>query len=430
MTQFEKGKRLAILQAARTPQAKAFSALATVSAVDLAKHASLAALERANLKPSDISEVVFGNVAGPADSANIARVIALKTGIPQDRIAHTVNRNCASGMEAIISAGHAIREGRSKYVLAGGTESMSNIPMLFRKSSQAKFLKAARAKTAWARLNSFAGFRLKDFRPVQGIALGLTDPSCGLNMGETAEILAKDFAISRSDQDTFAVESHRRAVEASDRCFMSGEIAPFDLPLEPGEALKLDVGPRAKQSMEQLAKLSPIFDKAGTVTAGNSCPLTDGAAAMVVSDERNATDNVLGYVSAYSIVGCDPKRMGLGPVFATARLLQETGLTLRDIDLLEINEAFASQVLSCLCAFNSTKFAEQQLSQSKAVGAIDPKKLNVNGGAIALGHPVGTSGARIVITLLRALRERRLERGIATLCVGGGQGVAMLVETH
>lgn len=422
------GNRLAILALARTPQAKAFGALAGISAVDLGKHAATAAIARAELTPDDIDEVVFGNVAGPPDAANIGRVIALAAGIPHDRIAHTVNRNCASGMESIISAWQSIRENRSQVVLAGGTESMSNIPMLARESLKQKLMRAGRAKSFWQKASAFSRLRPKDFQPILGIQLGLTDPSCGLNMGQTAEILAEEFAISRDDQDAFAVESHRKAVEASERCFMSGEI---ELLSSGGKELKLDVGPREGQSREKLAKLKPIFKRDGTVTPGNSCPLTDGAAALIVSSEQRALEHgqpVLGFVSDYAIAGCDPKRMGLGPVFATAKLLDQTKMRLSDFDLVELNEAFAAQVLACGKAFESQKFAQESLGRSKPLGTLDPEKLNVNGGAIALGHPVGSSGTRIVLTLLRALKEQGLKRGLATLCVGGGQGVAMMVE--
>ncbi len=420
--------RLAVLAGARTPQAKAFGSLAAVQAVELGRHAARSAMSRARVAPRDVDEVVFGNVAGPPDATNIARVIAIAAGVPHDRIAHTVNRNCASGMEAIISAWQAIREGRSKLILAGGTESMSNVPMLVTESLKSKLIKVGRAKSIWNKLSAVAALRPRDFKPVNGIALGLTDPTCGLNMGETAELLAREFAISREDQDVFALDSHRKACAAAERCFLSGEIAAMELQ---HQALNLDVGPRADQSLEKLARLRAAFDRQGTVTAGNSCPLTDGATALLVASPAHVSKldvKPLGFVSAYAITGCDPSRMGLGPVFATAKLLEQTGLELKDFDLIELNEAFAAQVLACLQAFESDSFAKQYLGRSRAVGAIDRARLNVNGGAIALGHPVGATGARLVMTLLRALNEQGLQRGLATLCVGGGQGVAMLVE--
>src|SRR5262249_18740694 len=240
-------------------------------------------------------------------------------------------------------------------------------------------------------------------------------------------------AIGRSEQDEFALRSHQRTAGAWERCFFKGEVVPVTSG-NGGDPVERDVGLRPNQSLEALAKLPPLFDKMhGTVTAGNSCPITDGAAALVVRPgqrARSANVEPLGYVRDYAIAGCDPSRMGLGPVFAIHKLLKKTGLSLGDFELFEINEAFAAQVLSCLKAIGSAEFAKQSLGETKPVGEIDPERLNVNGGAIALGHPVGASGTRLVITLLRALRERGQKRGLASLCVGGGQGVAMWVETE
>ncbi len=424
-----KTSRLAVLAGRRTPQAKAFGKLADESAVELGVAAVAGVLQRAACDAKQVDEVIFGNVAGPADAANIARVIALAAGVPARRIAHTVNRNCASGMESIIAGWHALSAGRANLILAGGTESMSQIPMLVPEATRQKLMQAARAKSLFQRLRAYAKLRPRDLKPVLGVELGLTDASCGMNMGQTAELLASEFQISRGAQDAFALESHRKAVAAGKRCFLSGEIEPMQIG---DEEIRLDVGPREKQSLEQLGKLPPIFKAGGSVTAGNSCPLTDGATALLLAREEEVgrtVNEALGFVTDYAIAGCDPRRMGLGPVFATAKLLDQTGLQLSDFDLIEINEAFAAQVLACLAAFNSPAFARQYLQRDKPLGEIDPQRLNVNGGAIALGHPVGASGARLVLTLLRALRERGLRRGLATLCVGGGQGVAMLVES-
>lgn len=427
-----KRNRLAIIGGVRSPQAKAFGKLKDISAVQLGVHVATGLLDRLNVDPNAIDEVIFGNVAGPPDAANIARVIGLASKIPHDKIAHTVNRNCASGMEAIISAWHAINEGRSRIILAGGTESMSSIPLLFRTATKDKFFGVSRAKSLFGRIKAFASFRPRDFKPVMGIELGLTDPTCNLNMGQTAENIAQSFAVSRKHQDEFALKSHQNAVMAGNRCFLSGEILPLAVT---GSELRIDVGPRENQSLEQLAKLRPLFaheSENGTVTAGNSCPLTDGSAAMLLASEQSALDltsSPLGYVSHYTIAGCDPKQMGLGPVFAIAKLLGQTQMSLDDFDLFEINEAFAAQVLGCLRAIESEKFGVSELGISGALGTIPMEKLNIHGGAIALGHPVGTSGMRIVLTLARALKEKGLKRGIASLCVGGGQGVAMIVES-
>jgi acetyl-CoA acetyltransferase family protein len=421
-----KTKPLAILSGMRTPFCKASSALADVHAVDLGVAAVKAALEKANVEVNGVDEVVMGNVSGPADSANIARVIALKAGIPHDRIAHTVNRNCASGMESILSAWQILSEGRAKTVVAGGTESMSSIPLLVRPELAKLLMELGRSKSMLSKFRTVAKFRPRHFKPVVGVMLGLTDPYSGLNMGQTAEVLAREFAISREDQDLYALESHAKAAAARERCFLSGEIVPLN-------GVEKDNGPRDGQSIAALKKLRPIFELDGTVTAGNSCPLTDGAAAVVLASADTVdvqSGKPLGYVTSYAIAGCDPSRMGLGPVYATAKLLKQTGLSLHNFDLFEINEAFAAQVLACLTAFESDTFATKELGLTRALGSVPRDRLNAHGGAIALGHPVGTTGTRMVITLLRALKEKGLHRGLATLCVGGGQGVAMVVETE
>jgi acetyl-CoA C-acetyltransferase/acetyl-CoA acyltransferase len=410
---------------------KAFGPLASVPAQELGRLATQAVLQRAGLRPDQVDQVVFGNVALPPDAANIARVIALKAGIPQDRISHTVQRNCASGMEAITTAAQLLQLGEAQAIVAGGTESMSRIPLLYNQEATDLFLRLGKARTLWQRLGTLLCFRPRHFKPVPGVQLGLTDPVCGLIMGETAEILAQEFGITRQQQDAFALESHRRAVLAQERCLLSEEIAPVPAEVA-GKEIKADVGPRKEQSAQALAKLRPYFRTDGTVTVGNSCPLTDGAAAVVVMKGEAARAEgrrPLGYMRAYAYAGCDPRRMGLGPVFATSKLLERTGMSLRDIDLVEMNEAFAAQVLANEQAFASDRFAQEHLGRGKALGALDLDRLNVNGGAIALGHPVGATGTRLVITLLKELRRRGLRRGLATLCVGGGQGAALLLET-
>jgi acetyl-CoA C-acetyltransferase/acetyl-CoA acyltransferase len=432
-----RNESIAVVAGARTPFAKAFTEMHRVSAVELGRVALGEALRRAALEGQDVDEVVFGNVSGPPDAANIARVIALKSGIPQDRVAHTVNRNCASGMEAILAGWQAIGYQRAEFVVAGGTESMSNVPLLWNPEAASLWSRFGRAKSWKQRLAALSAFRPRHFKPVIGLELGLTDPVSGLNMGQTAEVLAEEFGITREDQDRYAMESHQKAESAQTKCFFSGEIVRVKKGQDrrTGEDLWIeqDNGIRFGQSMEQLAKLRPLFARHGTVTAGNSCPLTDGAAAMLLC-RPDHLDRFslppLGYITAYAIAGCDPRRMGLGPVYATAKLLEQTGLSLSDFDLVEINEAFAAQVIACQKAMASKSFAQKELGRSEAIGEIPPDKLNMHGGAIALGHPVGTTGSRLIITLLRSLRAARKQRGLATLCVGGGQGVAMVVETE
>lgn len=423
---------LAIVAGVRTPFAKAFGALANCPADELGRLAVEAVLARSGVSANDVDEVVIGNVAGPADASNVGRVIALRAGVPHDRIAHTVNRNCASGMESIITAWQAIREQRSKIIVAGGTESMSSVPLLWDERAKQVMLQLSRARSVGAKVKALTGLRPGFFKPIPALEVGLTDPTCGLSMGQTAEILAREFLISREQQDEFALRSHQRTTAAWTRSFFDDEVIGVPATSAGGDAVQKDVGPREGQSIEALAKLKPIFEKHGTVTAGNSCSITDGAAAVVLmsaTDAEQAGHTPLGYIRDYAIAGCDPRRMGLGPVFAIDRLLKQSGLALNDFDLVEINEAFAAQVLACCSALKSEQFAKEFLSRESAVGELDPEKVNVNGGAIAVGHPVGTSGTRLIITLLRALHEKGLKRGLATLCVGGGQGVAVCVET-
>ncbi|QDV81315.1 acetyl-CoA C-acyltransferase [Stieleria sp.] len=425
---------IAVIAGARTPLSKAFTDLADVSAVQLGTHAVTAAVTRAAAQTDamdidQVDELVMGNVAGPPDAANIGRVIALSAGLPKERIAHTVNRNCASGMESIFAAWDSIARGRASIVVSGGTESMSQVPMLFRRDAAKNWMRLARSKTIWQKLQTLAAFRPRHFKPVVGIQLGLTDPVSGLNMGETAEVLAREFGITREEQDAFAVLSHQRASAAREECFLSGEIAEIET--KHGVVAK-DNGPRDGQSLEQLARLKPLFDAGGSVTAGNSCPLTDGAAALVLSDLSTAErfEQPLGYITDYAIAGCDPHRMGLGPVYATAKLLAKSGMSLADFDLIELNEAFAAQVIACEIAAASKSFASQELGRRQPLGELSRDVMNIHGGSIALGHPVGMTGTRLVLTLLRALRKRGKQVGLATLCVGGGQGVAMIVRTH
>ncbi len=423
---------IAVVAGARTPFAKAFGVLKDIPTDQLGSVALRGAIAQAGLTPSDIDEVVIGNVGGQPDASNVARVIALRAGVPTDRIAHTVNRNCASGMEAIVSAWHILCEGRAGVVAAGGAESMSNLPLLWSRQARDWFQQWSQAKLG-GKLRLLLQLRPSMFKPIPAVLLGLTDPICGLNMGQTAEVLAKEFGIRREEQDQFALQSHLRAAAAWQAGFFAEEVVPIPAELTGGQAVTQDVGFRPHQTLEALAKLPPIFDRGpeGTVTAGNSCPITDGAVAVVLmrADDPRAV-SPLGYIRGYAIAGCEPRRMGLGPVYAIHRLLQTSGLRLEDFDLIEINEAFAAQVLACMRAMASAEFARKELHAAAPVGELDFARLNVHGGAIALGHPVGATGTRLVLTLLRALRQRGLRRGLAALCVGGGQGFAMWVETE
>jgi len=427
-----KKKRVVIVDGIRTPYIKAWTLFNDLSASELGRIVVRELVERLDLDPAVVDEVIIGNVGQPADSANIARVIALKAGIPRTVPAYTVHRNCASGMQAVVNACRQIMLGESEVVIAGGVESMSNIPMLYSKSFQEILQAFQRARTLPARLKVLSAFRPVHFKPVVGLLLGLTDPVCGLNMGQTAEVLARDFGLSREEQDAFSLVSHQRAEKAIIEGRLADEIVPTYVPPKFKEAVVEDNGIRKGQTLEALGKLRPVFDKRhGTVTAGNSSQITDGGAAVLVMSEEKATElgyEPLGWIRSFGFAGCDPSRMGLGPVFATSRALKGAQLALKDLDLLEINEAFAAQVLACEKAMASAEFSQKHLDRKSPLGEIDREKLNVNGGAIALGHPVGSSGTRLILTLLKELKRRDLTLGLATLCIGGGQGGAVIVE--
>ena len=421
-------ERLVIVDGIRTPFCKAGTDLAALGADELGRIAVSALLMRSDLDPALIDEVIFGCVAQPADAANVARVIALRAGIPQSVPAVTVHRNCASGCEAITQAQEKILAGRGKIFVVGGAESMSNIPLLFNASAAKKFGQLARAKTFMQRAQAIAAFRPSDFKPRIGLLLGLTDPVCNLNMGETAEVLARESGTSRAVQDAFALQSHVRAAAAHGK--LAEEICPVFQ--ADGKAVTQDNGIRENQTTEALAKLKPQFDRRnGTVTAGNASQITDGAVALLVMSESRAAElgfTPLGALTGYAYAGCDPVRMGLGPVFAIAQAEAQTGLKLVDADIIEINEAFAAQVVAVIKCAASEEFAHDKLHRNAPLGEIPAAKLNINGGSIALGHPVGATGARLVLTALKELQRRNAKRALVSLCVGGGQGAALWLE--
>lgn len=416
----------------RSVYAKFGTALKNVSAVELGRQVITELIESADLDPQRVDQVIVGCAGNPIDAANVARVLALKTNLPSTVPAVTVQRNCGSGLEAITAAAERIRSGRADVVVAAGVESMSGYPLFFSAAAQAKFETLARTRTVRARLAALFQFRPRDFSPEIALEVGLTDPVCGLNMGETAEVLAREFQIPRDIQDEFALRSHRLVTAAEEAGRFAAERIPIFLPPAYDQLVDTDSGPRSGQSMEALEKLKPVFDRRhGTVTAGNSCMVSDGSAAVLVMEEETAQElgyEPLGRVAGYAWAGCSPRRMGLGPCYATPPALAEAGLKFADLDLIELNEAFAAQVLACELCFRSSAFAREELGRNHAVGEIDRDRLNVNGGAIALGHPVGSSGTRLVVTILHELARRSVRWGLATLCVGGGQGGAMVLE--
>ncbi|MBI3875040.1 MAG: thiolase family protein [Verrucomicrobia bacterium] len=423
-----KTERLVVIDGVRTPFCKAGTELAALAADELGRIAVNALLTRTGIDPGIVDEVIFGCVAQPVDAGNVARVIALRAGLPERVPAVTVHRNCASGLEAFTQAAEKMAAGSGSVFIVGGTESMSQIPLFYKQSTAEKFAELSKAKSFGQKLRALATFRPADFQPRVGLLLGLTDPVCGLNMGETAEVLARELGISREEQDRFALESHLRASAARER--LADEICPIYV-ASPSPVLR-DNGPRENQTLEALAKLKHVFDRAtGSVTAGNASQVTDGAVALLVMSESRAAAlglRPLGALAGYAYAGCEPSRMGLGPVFAIAKAEARSGLALADADLIEINEAFAAQVLAVLQCLASEKFARKMLSRDQPLGDAPREKLNVNGGAIALGHPVGATGARLILSSLKELRRRKARRALVSLCVGGGQGGAVWLE--
>lgn len=424
-------ERVAIVSGVRTPFCKSGGALKDIEPDDLGAYVVRELIARSGIPVQAIDELVFGNVIQPPNSTNIARILAVKGGLPVGKPAFTVNRNCASGMEALVSAANRILLGQADIMIAGGTESMSNFPVLFRKNMKNFLMSLSKAKNWKQKLGILMTFRLSFLTPEFP---EISDPLCGLTMGQTAEILSRDFKITKEEQDRFALRSQELAVKAMKEGRLAEEIIPVPLPPSYGKMQLVDEGPRENQTLEALTQLKPVFDRlTGTVTAGNASPTTDGAAALLIMRESKAKEyglTPLGYLRGSAAGALAPNRMGLGPVFATSKLLERTGLHLKDFDLIEINEAFAAQTLAVLKAFASDDFAKRELGRSEAMGTVDINRVNVNGGAIALGHPLGASGVRIVLTLLKELKRRNKKLGLATLCIGGGQGQAVALEVE
>ena len=390
-------ERVAIVAALRTPIGRFLGAFADVTAAELGVAATRAALERSRVPAQDVDELIYGCARQAGGGPNVARQVMMKSGIPQERVAFTVNQACGSGLQAIILAAEHIRAGKSRFVVAGGTESMSRVPHLL-----------DRART---------GYRLGNAALVDSMFRdGYLDPICGMLMGETAEKLADQYKIGRNEQDLFALESQRRAGAAIKDNRFESEIAPVKVAGRKGEerTITADEHPRADTTLQDLAKLPPVFREGGTVHAGNSSGITDGAASLVLAAESAARERgltPLAWIGESEVVGVDPSIMGIGPVPATRKLLARTQQKLEDYDLVELNEAFAAQVLAC----------DRELH-------FDRGKLNVSGGAIALGHPIGCTGARIVTTLVHEMNRRKSKRGLATLCVSGGLGIALEIQ--
>lgn len=418
-----------IVDGARTPFLKAKNKPGCFSASDLAVKAGSQLLGKHSFSPSALDEVVLGCVMPSPDEANIARVVALRLGCGKSVPAWTVQRNCASGMQALDSAVKDIAMGRSDLVLAGGTEAMSRAPLLYSDQMTNWFAGMASAKNWKTKVKQIASFRPAYLKPVIALLRGLTDPLVNLSMGQTAEMLAYRFNITREQMDQFALDSHMRVIAAQEKNYLSEVETIF---ANNGDFYITDDGVRQDSTIAKLASLKPFFDKKfGSVTAGNSSQVSDGAAILLLASKdaiKKYHLPVLARIVDTEWAGVEPSEMGLGPVYATNALMQRYHLQLDDIDYWEINEAFAAQVLGCLAAWESDEYCQRYLGRDQALGAIDPAKLNVDGGAIALGHPVGASGARIALHLAEILRRENARHGIATICIGGGQGGAMLIE--
>lgn len=418
-----------VVDGSRTPFLKAQGRPGPFLASDLAVAAGRPLLLRQNFTPEQLDEVILGCISPGPDEANIARVVALRLGCGDRVPAWTVQRNCASGMQAVDSAALDIASGRAELVLAGGTESMSHHPVLLNDRMVAWLADWNRARGLAARGRQLAALRPHHFQIVIALLRGLTDPLVGLSMGQTAEKLAWRFGIDREAMDRFALRSHQRLADAQDNGRLD-EIEPlYD---RDGKLYPADDGLRRDGSMARLGRLKPAFDRpVGQVTAGNSAQITDGAAMLLLASEEAVERHglpVLGRVVDSQWSALDPSQMGLGPVHAMGRLLQKRGLDGSDIDYWEINEAFAAQVLACRVAWGDEAYMRREVGLDALPSPIPDERLNVDGGAVSIGHPVGASGARLVLHLLKTLRHNNARRGIASLCIGGGQGGAMLLE--
>ncbi|HHJ14485.1 MAG TPA: acetyl-CoA C-acetyltransferase [Gammaproteobacteria bacterium] len=423
------GRPVYVVDGARSPFLRARGRPGPLLASDLAFQSGRALLYRQPFAPDALDQVILGCVMPGPNEVNIARVVALRLGCGHKVPAWTVQRNCASGLQALDCAARDIASGRSELVLAGGCEAMSHAPLLFSTAMAAWLGRLNGARTLPQRLQVLAAFRPAFLKPVIGLLCGLTDPIVSLNMGQTAEILAHEFGIERPDMDAFALRSHQR-LDAATR---EGRLEEIETVYDTrGGYYEHDDGCRPDSTLEDLARLKPAFERPfGRITAGNSAQITDGAAWLILASEQAVQAHglpVLGRILDSQWAGLDPARMGLGPVHAMAPILERNALDSSDIDYWEINEAFAAQVMACLRAWCDVDFCREQLGLEQAFGPIDENRLNVDGGGISIGHPVGASGARIVLHLLKTLQREQGRRGMASLCIGGGQGGAMLVE--
>jgi acetyl-CoA C-acetyltransferase len=425
----QKGRPVYIVDGSRSPFLKARSGPGPFKAAELAIAAARPLLLRQPFETDEIDEVIAGCITPAPDEVNIARLIALRLGLGHRVPAWTVQRNCASGMQALDSAWRNVRYGYADLVLAGGVESMSHAPVLFGEKMVRWLAVWQSARSFTQRTKALRKFRPAMLAPVIGLLKGLTDPTVGLSMGQTAENLATRFRISREEMDVYAVESHKRLARAQESGFLDEIEAIYD---GEGKFYEQDDGVRADSSVEALAKLKPVFDRNfGNITAGNSAQITDGTAWLLLASESAVKKYQLPVIAEIvdsQWAALSPAEMGLGPVHAVVPMLARHRLAPDKIDYWELNEAFAAQVLACVRAWRDAQYCQRELGLKKAFGEVPHERLNVDGGGISLGHPVGASGARIVLHLAKVLARQKARRGVATICIGGGQGGAMLIE--
>jgi len=423
------GRRAAIVAGVRTPFARAGTALKDLSAIELGKRCVAELVQRTNLDGSLVDAIVYGTVVPSVIAPNIAREVSLLPILPKGCEAYTVSRACASANQAITDAADQIILGHHDIIIAGGAESLSNVPILHSRSMSEKLVAISRAKTAGQRLKIVSSIRPKDLVP---ITPAIAEPSTGETMGQSAEKMAKINHIAREDQDQFALRSHRLAAVGLEDGRLKAEMVPMFLPPKYEKAFDTDNGVRTDTSIEQLRALKPVFDRRyGTVTAGNSSPLTDGASAVLLMSEERAHAlgyEPLAYIRSYAYAALDPgEQLLMGPVLAAPVALARAGLSLGDMDLIEMHEAFAAQVLCNLIGFQSREWA-QRAGFSQPVGDVDRSKLNVMGGSISIGHPFGATGGRILTTLANELVRRGGQFGLMTVCAAGGMGHAMVID--
>lgn len=424
------GTRVAVVAGCRTPFAKASTVYRTLSAVDLARVCVRELLERTEVDPGWIDTVVMGQVIPSVRAPNLAREVVLGTSMPARIPAHTVNRACASANEAIAEVASAILQGYAEVGIAGGAESLSDIPILHSRRMTEILMEASRARSMGERLRVFAKIRPRDLKPQLP---AIAEPSTGLSMGQSAEKMAKENGITRDEQDRIAYLSHHNAAAATDAGRLAPEMCAVLVPPRYDTAVTQDNLIRRDTSVEALAALPPVFDrKYGTVTAGNSSPLTDGAAAVLLMSESRARAEgyePLAFIRSWAVSAVDPGgQLLMGPGLAIPKALDRAGVTLADIDVIEMHEAFAAQVASNIQALESETWAREKLGRDKAVGQVDRARLNVNGGSIAIGHPFGATGARVTTTLAHELKRRDGHLGLLSVCAQGGMGFAMVLE--